>query len=180
MHPMTISADHQRGYTLVELMMTLGVLAIVTAVAVPGFRDFVQNNRAAADANALLGALHLARNEAITRGVPVSVCASSDNATCAGATDWSTGWIVFGDTEAPLGSVEGGDTLFRVFDPVGQGSVLGADATALTYRANGFLAGAAAVEFTLTVPGCTGDNGRVITVSLQGRAGVAHAVCDEG
>ena len=73
------------------------------ALAVPSFRDFMQNNRAAEEANALVGALALARNEAVTRGVPVSVCSSTDNETCADDQDWTTGWIVFTDVNAPVG-----------------------------------------------------------------------------
>ncbi len=65
-----------RGMTAVELLFTMAIAALVMALAVPNFRDFVQNNRAAEEANALVGALALARSEAVTRGVPVTVCSS--------------------------------------------------------------------------------------------------------
>ena len=98
-----------RGMTAIELLATLSIVAILSAMAVPAFRDFVQNNRAAEQSNALVGALALARNEAVTRGVPVSVCVSSDSESCDAAgglfTFWTPGWIVF--TDARIGRTVG-------------------------------------------------------------------------
>ena len=99
------SPGRARGFTAVELLFSLAITGLVTALAVPSFRDFLQNSRTAEEANALVGALALARNEAVTRGVPVSVCSSTDNETCADDPDWTTGWIVFTDAIAPVGSV---------------------------------------------------------------------------
>ena len=65
------------GFTLVELMVTLTVLAILVGVALPSFRDMILNNRRTAIVNDLVSSLLLARSEAIKRGQPVSVCASS-------------------------------------------------------------------------------------------------------
>ena len=45
----------------------------------------------------MVTAFNLARMEAIRRGTPVSVCASADQASCSGANDWASGWIVFTD-----------------------------------------------------------------------------------
>jgi type IV fimbrial biogenesis protein FimT len=171
-----------RGYTAVELLTTLSVVGIVTALAVPNFQQFMQNNRAAADANALIGALNIARNEAVSRGLPVSVCASADGATCSGDETWSTGWIVFTDAVPPVGDVDDAadpDTVLQVFPALTGGSALAADATFVGYRPNGFLANAAAPTFDLTVAYCTGDNNRRITLNLQGRAGVTHETCPD-
>lgn len=168
------------GLTAIELLTTLAIIAIVTAVAVPGLREFVQNSRAASGANALVGALSLARNEAINRGVPVSVCASTDGASCADAADWSTGWIVFTDGSGAAGSVDAGapgDQVLRAFPALTGGAELTGDANFVRYQANGFLANGAAVSFDLTVADCTGDHARAITVNLQGRAGVSHESC---
>lgn len=173
-------SGRQRGYTMVELMFTVAIAALVTGLAVPNFRDFVMNNRAAEESNALVGALALARSESVTRGVPVSVCASADNATCANANDWSTGWIVFTDANAPIGSVDAGanpDTVLRALPALHTGSSLTATANFVSYAANGFLGSGAGVDFTLDIDGCTGDHNRNITVNLQGRAAVAHAPC---
>lgn len=170
-----------RGYTAVELLFTLSIAGLVTALAVPNFRDFIQNNRAAEEANALVGAFALARNEAVTRGVPVSVCSSTDNETCADAPDWSTGWIVFTDVNAPIGSVDDGaqpDTVLRALPALRTGSDLAADANFVAYADSGFLSSGNGVTFDLDIAECTGNHNRTITVNLQGRAAVARAACD--
>lgn len=166
------------GYSMVELLATISVMAIVAAVAVPGLRSFLQDNRAANDANALVMALNLARNEAVTRGARVSVCASADGETCAagGVTDWSTGWLVFTDQNAPAGTVNGADEVLRTFPALTQSTLTG-DRTFLSYRSNGFVD--AAADFNLVVQGCTGMHNRTLSVNLQGRTAVEPAACTE-
>jgi type IV fimbrial biogenesis protein FimT len=87
-----------RGFTLLELMITISVAGVLLTVGVPSFVDLVRNNRAATNVNELLTALSIARSESIKRGWNVSVCRSSDGATCTGA--WSDGWIAFRDDAA--------------------------------------------------------------------------------
>ena len=172
--------DRARGYTAVELLFTMAIAALVTALAVPNFRDFIQNNRAAEEANALVGALALARNEAITRGVPVTVCSSTDNENCADDPDWTTGWIVFTDAVPLVGSVDNAaqpDTVLRALPALRAGSDLAADANFVSYTASGFLSTANPVNFDLDIAECTGNHNRTITVNLQGRASVAEAPC---
>jgi type IV fimbrial biogenesis protein FimT len=169
-----------RGYTAIELLTTMTVMGIATALAVPNFQQFMQNNRAAADANALIGALNIARNESVTRGAPVTVCASADGASCSGDDDWSSGWIVFTDANAPAGEVSAGadpDTVLRVFPALVGGTALAADTTFVAFRPNGFLGNGGAAGFDLSVEGCTGETNRRIVVNLQGRASVARIAC---
>lgn len=158
----------------------MSIMAIATALAVPSMRDFIANNRAASEANALIGSLSLARNEAVTRGVPVSVCASKDGATCLDDDDWSVGWIVFTDANPPRGSVDDGaipDTVLRAYESLGPGSALTATAAFVPYQPSGFLAGGGAMTFELAVPNCTRDHNRTISINPQGRPTVAHAAC---
>ena len=136
-----------------------------------------QNSRAAEEANALVGALTLARNEAVTRGVSVSVCSSADNESCAADTDWSTGWIVFTDAGV-VGTVDGADVVLRALPALPEGSALTGNANVVAYNASGFLGTPAGVSFALDIPDCTGNHNRNITVNLQGRAAVASAVCN--
>jgi type IV fimbrial biogenesis protein FimT len=86
-----------KGFTLVELMVTTAVAAILMAVAVPAFRTFLQNDRAMTQSTSLILSLNTARSEAIKQDVAtgVWVCASTDGLTCAGsAAAWAQGWIV--------------------------------------------------------------------------------------
>jgi type IV fimbrial biogenesis protein FimT len=83
------------GFTLMELLVTMTVVGILMAIAVPSFRYVTTANRASSEINALLGDMQMARGEAMKEGQFVTICASIDGATCAGNTAWNTGWIVF-------------------------------------------------------------------------------------
>jgi type IV fimbrial biogenesis protein FimT len=89
------------GFTLIELMMTIAIAAIVMAIAMPSYRYITNANRIAGEINGLLGDLQFARSEAIKEGRNVTVCVSADGGTCAGTTNWESGWIVFPDLTNP-------------------------------------------------------------------------------
>lgn len=171
----------QAGFTLFELLITLAIAAILAAAAIPGMTDFVANNRAAAQTNQVVGALRLARNAAVTRGAPVSICAvdPSDKNRCAtgaSAGSWSRGWIVFVDDHGAVGSIDAGDSVLRVFPALDGGSALTAGSAFLQYRTDGFLASGATTLF-LRAPRCALTNNRSIAVTAQGRVSVNHAAC---
>lgn len=85
----------QTGFTLLELLMTIAIAAIVTMIGVPSFRYVTNANRIAGEVNGLLGDLQYARAEAIKQGRFVTVCVSTDSASCTGGTAWQGGWIVY-------------------------------------------------------------------------------------
>lgn len=68
---------HSRGFTLVELMITLTVAVVLTVIAVPSFRNMINSNRLTTAANEMVGALNLARMEAIKRNGSVQFCSNS-------------------------------------------------------------------------------------------------------
>lgn len=86
----------QRGLTLIELMITLAVLAVLATSAVPAMTRFIDEQRLTAGANLLVTHLQYARSEAIARNLPVSACPSPDGLTCQG-NRWDMGWMVFID-----------------------------------------------------------------------------------
>lgn len=90
------SATRQRGFTLGEVLATLGVLGVSLSLVVPSMESVTRTNRRADGINALVGTLHAARSEAITRNMAVVVCPSTDGHLCA-AVDWNAGWIRFAD-----------------------------------------------------------------------------------
>lgn len=85
------------GFTLIELVVTLVVAAILLTVGIPSFEDFIKSNNIRANANTLLTDLHLTRSEAIKRNSPVRICKSADLASCTTTGGWEQGWIVFTD-----------------------------------------------------------------------------------
>ena len=96
-----LSDPTQRGFTLLELVITMAVFAILLAIAVPSFRYITTSNRMSGEINDLLGAMQFARAEAIKEGQNVTICVSTDNATCTGGAAWNAGWIIFAGTGAP-------------------------------------------------------------------------------
>ncbi len=102
--------SRNRGFTLVELMVTVAVLAIVLGLGVPLFQDFVSRNRLVATTNELVSAMALARSEAVKRAARVTVASA----------DWTDGWQVFVDT-GTVGDASG-DTVLRVHQPNANGA----------------------------------------------------------
>ncbi len=120
------------GLTLIELMVTLAVFAIVTVLAFPGFKLYQQNSNRVSQINDLIATLSLARSEAVKRNLPVIVCASADMATCSGVNDWTTGWIAFID-----------DNLDGVVDPTDGDDLMNGGESA--FHVHGRLSGAGLV-----------------------------------
>ena len=173
-----VTISRQRGFTLLELMITLAVLAILISTAIPAMRTTIQNNRMSGISNEFVTALQLARSEAIKRSAPVSVCASSDQASCTG--DWEDGWIVFRDGSA-IGQVSATvSEVLQVWGGMGGGVSNDGDEPAfIRYIPNGAVDRAAdfPVVFKLEIPGCRGDNNREIEVVRTGRASISRVDC---
>ncbi len=90
---------HTRGYTLYELLITTGLIAILLAVGIPSFASIAARQRQSAEINALFHAVHVARKESIMRRKVVSLCPSHDGLSCSNSTDWSSGWLMFEDSD---------------------------------------------------------------------------------
>jgi type IV fimbrial biogenesis protein FimT len=84
-----------RGFTMLELMVAIAVVAVLTALAVPSFRTTIQKHRLRSATDTLQAAIDYARAEAVMRATYVSVCASADAATCSATKTYETGWLVY-------------------------------------------------------------------------------------
>ncbi|MEE9346268.1 MAG: GspH/FimT family pseudopilin [Methylococcales bacterium] len=126
------------GFTLIELITTLSVAAIILTVGVPGFQTMVQNNRLTTDINRLITDLNLARMEAIKRGQDVTICKRNTAGTdCDDANTWDLGWIVFSDPDRD-GVVDAGEEIIRVTAELDTGISLTYGKDQVTYDSQGF------------------------------------------
>jgi len=103
---------HYKGFSIIELIVTLAVFAILSSMALVFSGAFLQDNRISTSNNDLVGSINLARSTAVSRGTRTSICASNDGATCTN-TVWELGWIVFIDG-GTAGTVDGDDSIIKV------------------------------------------------------------------
>ncbi len=89
----------QKGFTLIEIMVAVTIVAIFASIAVPSFSQLIRNNRIPVTTNEFMSGLVLARSEALKRSRTVTLCASNNQSTCSGGTDFATGWIIYADCD---------------------------------------------------------------------------------
>lgn len=122
------------GYTLIELMTALAVVSILVSVGLPVMNVFFDSNRMISNTNEIVAGLHIARSEAIKQQSRVTMCQSTDQATCTNTGRWEDGFVVFvdnGGAAAGNAVVDPGERVLRVND--------GADGLQVTIRSNGGL-----------------------------------------
>lgn len=103
------------GFTLLELLASLGIAATLLLLAVPGYGAWIAEMELRDRVEALVGAMSLARAEAIKRGARVNLCPSGDGVHCADNGLWEAGWLVFADDDRD-GDRGDDEILFRVQD----------------------------------------------------------------
>lgn len=149
-----------RGVTLIELMVTVAILAILLGLAAPSFDSFILSGRLRALSNDMLSSVMLARSEAIKRNSIVRLCASSGGASCDGGS-WGNGWIVVASA--------GGEVIHRhqrapegysVVDEIG-------NLTAISFNSSGLAQSAADFKVCRKTP-TVGDQERIVRVRVGG------------
>ena len=125
----------QKGFTLTEMIVVSGIVAILLGIGVPSFRYISNSYRMSGEVNSLLGDLQYARAEAVREGQFVTVCISRNGTTCdAGSTTWQEGWIVFSDPNGNA-TVDAGESVLKV-----QQAFLGANPDSFIDTVNGIAA----------------------------------------
>lgn len=165
------------GFTLLELLITMLLIAILSSLAGPSFVDLIAENRRQSSLGSIFGMLSTARSEAVTRADTVVACGSADQSTC-NSTSWENGWIVFADDGAGAATADDGarqadEELIRV------GQAAGGDITIRTrnfpnagrvsFNQDGF------AEDSGTFVVCDGDpkEAAALVLNLSGQARMA-------
>jgi type IV fimbrial biogenesis protein FimT len=159
-----------RGFSLIELMVSVAILVLVVLIAPPAFDAMLLNSRLTTYANDFVAAAQTARSEAIKRNARVLVCVSSDAATCTG-TDWRLGWIVVHDADNS-GAFTAGESVLLKHEALNSSyaftNAAAAAANAIVvYEPTGAVASAVTLKLARATP--TATQWREIQVSATGR-----------
>ncbi len=172
-----------KGFSLLELVITLAIAAIVVGVAAPSFSSMIQDNRLSSQSRDIISALNLARSEAIKRGTRVALCKSANSSDCTTDGNWAQGWIVFVDGDEDQARDDDDETILRV-----HGSLAGNNSLIGNHNVANYIAyapdGRSVQAGTLSLCDSRKDNdkGRAIRISFTGRVmltSIAEAVEDK-
>lgn len=185
-----------QGFTLIELMVVIALVAILSAIVIPGLSSFVQDGRVSANVNEFISSITFARTEAVKRGRLVTMCRSSnadagDASTClAAGDDWASGWIVYeenttsDDGKSGVGTRQSPETIVIRRGALLSNMIVKSDPaiSLITFNSLGQPVGpaaAATLRFDFSV---NGKSPRKVCISRIGRVKViqrpaANAVC---
>ncbi|WP_051293547.1 GspH/FimT family pseudopilin [Pseudoduganella violaceinigra] len=148
--------ERQSGFTLIEMMVTVGIILILASVGVPAMQDFITNQRIKSTTNDLFSSLLRARSEAIKRNADVKMTPS---------TSWETGWAIL--------SPNTGEPVLASFSTRSSVKVTGPNG-GVTFTPAGRVKGAGNLQFNVSA---TNGKPRCITVDLGGRPNVQAKSC---
>ncbi|WP_369656094.1 GspH/FimT family pseudopilin [Variovorax sp. V213] len=159
-----MAGTRTRGFTLVELMVTIVVLVILMSVAVPSFDNIRLSSRLNSYSTDLVAGSQVARSEAIKRNAQVRLCVSSNGTSCATTGQWETGWIVISTDGVVIQKQPATASGYQIRD--------GGGLSALAFEATGV--GATAANFTICRASPVGSQERVVKVSATGRSSITR------
>ena len=186
-----LSTAATSGFTLIELMVVVSLIAILMMVATPSLRDAMLNARMTAMVNDTMGDLNIARSEAVKRNATVTLCPSANGATCAG-TNWTQGWIIFSEVSPANGvrTVATEELIKRTSaienkNPNALTVLSGTTPVAsISYGPSGAVTNGALIVFTMCdvradADSVTNPTGRQVVINMTGRPAFNRFKCAE-
>lgn len=150
------------GFTLVELMVTVAIVAVLLRLAVPALSSAILSNKLSSYANAWVASAQLARGEAVKRNAAVTLCRSSDGSTCATSGSWQQGWVVR--------AADG--TVIHAEQALSSDYHFTSSSYSIAFQPSGLSSGSTTLTLCRALPS-VGDQERQITLSATGKAAVA-------
>lgn len=164
----------QAGLTLIELMITVAIVAILIGISVPSFAKLGASQRMSAASHTVMASFNQARMRALATASQVVLCPSIDGQTCTGGLSWEKGWIIYDDANRNR-KLDPTETVAATFElPEGLTASTTIGRPQLMFKPDG---GAWGNPLTLTICDATGTEteGRAIVVSNAGRPRTAEA-----
>ncbi|MFC4727894.1 GspH/FimT family pseudopilin [Coralloluteibacterium thermophilus] len=178
-------APRTRGFTLIELMVTIAVLAIMVAIAFPSFQGVIRSNRAATATNEMIAAINLARTEALRSNYAfndpmkreIVLCGSKSGDACEEGTSLAEGWMVARRSEGEAGSTASYEVLRQA--AASANVLVESSRTRFAFDNRGRLQGTADATIAIEPTGCKeGENlRREITITRIGRVKTENKPC---
>jgi len=170
-----------RGLTLIELLTTLALAAILLTLGVPAFNEVMARHRMTTAANGLLADVHLARSEALKRGVRVALCTGGETGSgfaCSADGDWHQGYLIFIDPDANLAVEDASEVMRAVAGSASAPVQITSDRQGIAFLADGTadIAADSLVSWSLCISG-SASHAKAVSVARSGRANVATATC---
>lgn len=171
-----VEMSKESGFTAIELMVALLIVAILAAMAGPAFLSFVRSVNIISQTRSLTSDLQAARSEAITRNGSITLCPSAGGTVC--GSDWTQQRIMFVDTNGDK-TLSAGEQLIRTTEKIGTDQVLStlpAVMTGIVFRASGgVISGTTMTLCNSNLPGV--KKGRQLVIATTGRVTVTLANC---
>lgn len=170
-----MSSRRINGFTLLELMVTVAVVAILATLAFPSFQGTLRSNRVAAFNNEIIGVINLARSEAIRSGNAGVVCASASGTACDGS--WGDGLLAFADPDGD-GDLAGDEAALRFVAGNPQLIIEGPDEV-ISFDRRGRRAAATDQALTLRPSECQSgaEQQRTLTINASGQVRSIREIC---